>query len=159
GAVWRFVLNAAFWPLFAPSLLARRSATGAAAAAAPTPYDGRIRAAEEQLLAALAKVRGGIAEEALAPEVARLHALRGSLASMGRRLAEIDEVLASAEFDKGRMDATLRDLAARGESDADSRVASVRVRLRNVERLRVMRARTADDLERALLKIEEMTSQ
>jgi hypothetical protein len=156
-----FVLGVLFWPLLAPTALARPGK--------PSPAEGgpsheagveaRIRAAEEQLLSALAKVKGGVAEDVLAPEVARVRALGGSLGSMARRLREIDELCGSPEFDEPRVQAALASLEARGHGGDDPRVLSVRSRLRNIERLRAMRARTSDDLERALLKIEEMASQ
>ncbi|MFZ5468742.1 MAG: hypothetical protein ACOZIN_04815 [Myxococcota bacterium] len=151
-----FLLALFFWPVFAPVLLG-----GAPASSSPekngrlTP---RIRAAEEQLLAALGKVEG-VAEEVLVPEVTRVRAVAGQLASMERRVQEMDELLRSPEFDGAAAEAVLADLLRRGVAEGDPRVLSVRARLRNTERLKEMRRRGADDLERVLLKIEEMSSQ
>jgi hypothetical protein len=158
-----FILGALFWPLLAPTVLAR-SGKSSPPEGGPCPGAGfeapaRIRAAEERLLSALAKVKGGVAEDVLAPEVARVRALGGSLGAMARRLREIDELLGSPELDEHGGQAALADLEARGHGGDDPRVVSVRARLRNIDRLREMRARTSDDLERALLKIEEMASQ
>lgn len=157
-----FVLGALFWPLLAPTVLARSGKPppgGGPGSGAGFDSSSRIRAAEERLLSALARVKGGVAEDVLAPEVARVRALGGSLGAMAKRLCEIDELLGSPEFDEAGVRAALADLEARGHGDDDPRVISVRARLRNIDRLRTMRARTSDDLERALLKIEEMASQ
>jgi hypothetical protein len=156
-----FVLGVLFWPLLAPTALAGpgKSSPTEGESSQGAGVEARIRAAEEQLLSALAKVKGGVAEDVLAPEVARVRALGGSLGAMARRLREIDELLGSPEFDEPRVQTALAGLQARGHGGDDPRVLSVRSRLRNIERLRAMRDRTSDDLERALLKIEEMASQ
>lgn len=148
-----------FWPIFAPLLLS--GSAGARSHPDDRPglsFEARISAAEEQLLAALSKLTG-IAQEALAPETARVGHLAGALKAMSTRLREIDDLLNAPEFDEHAAVAALRELTSRGLGDDDPRVQSVRSRLRNVERLRAMQSRTADDLERALLKIEEMSSQ
>ena len=156
-----FLLGVLFWPLLAPTALARpgKPSPAEGGSSHDAGVEARIRAAEEQLMSALAKVKGGVAEDVLAPEVARVRALGGSLGSMAKRLREIDELLGSPEFDEPRVQAALAGLEARGHGGDDPRVLSVRSRLRNIDRLRAMRARTSDDLERALLKIEEMASQ
>jgi hypothetical protein len=157
--IGRVALAVLFWPLLAPSVLARPGRAPARSGPPPaTAHEVRIHAAEQHLLAALAKIEGGIAEEALAPEVARIRALGGSLASMARRLSEIENLVLSPEFDERAATTDLADLAARGRGDDDPRVASVRARLRNIGRLRGMRDRARDDLERAVLAIEEITS-
>jgi hypothetical protein len=147
--VGAFALGAVFWPFFAPGLLAAR--------ATPVPHAPQARIAEARLLAALEKVEG-IAEEVLAPEVARVRAITGQLGSMERRVAEMDELLRSPEFDPAAAKAALESLALRAVLDDDPRVQSVRARLRNLERLRTLRDRTASDLERVCLKLEEMSS-
>ena len=154
-----FTAGVAFWPLFAPSLLGGPAATTPAAGApGDAPFGTRIQAGEQQLLAALAKVRG-VAEGALAPEAARVRDLAASLATMAARLAEIDDTLRAPELDARTLEERLAELVAHGRGSDDARVLSMKARLRNVERLRAMRARTHDDLERALLKMEEITSQ
>jgi hypothetical protein len=158
-----FLAGWVFWPLFAPVLLGGGSAparTGSDRSSVPprSAFSPRIRAAEEQLLAALGKVEG-LAEDVLTPEVARVRSVAGQMASMERRVTEMDELLKTAEFDAAVAQGALRDLATRGLVDTDPRVSSVRARLRNIERLKAMRDRTCEDLERVILKLEEMSSQ
>jgi hypothetical protein len=155
-----FTAGVIFWPLLAPSLLGGApSPASASPCAADGPLAPRIQAAEDQVLAALAKVKGGVAEGALAPEAARVRHLAGSLRALATRLGEIDETLRAPELDAQKLEERLADLVARGCAEGDARAQSLRARLRNVERLRALRARTHDDLERALFKMEEITSQ
>jgi hypothetical protein len=155
-----FTAGVAFWPLLAPSLFGGAAPPAPSAAASPDgAFEPRIQAAEDQILAALAKVKGGVAAGALAPEAARVRHLAGSLRALATRLGEIDETLGAPELDAPKLEARLADLAARGAAEGDARAASLRARLRSVERLRALRARTHDDLERALFKMEEITSQ
>jgi hypothetical protein len=156
-----FTAGVLFWPFLAPSLLggAALSPTSASPGAADGPLALRIQAAEDQVLAALGKVKGGVAEGALAPEAARVRHLAGSLRALATRLGDIDETLRAPELDAQKLEERLADLTARGCAEGDARAASLRARLRNVERLRALRARTHDDLERALFKMEEITSQ
>lgn len=111
------------------------------------------------MLAALAKVKGGIAGEAMAPEAAKVKDLANGLRSMAARLVEIDEALRAPGLDTAVIEAQLADVAARGGGESDPRAQSLRARLRNVERLRALRGRTGEDLERSLFKMEEITSQ
>lgn len=153
-----FIAGAAFWPLFAPMLLgagAERQPPGRTTTT--SAFAPRIRAAEEQLLTAIGHGEG-IAEEVLGAEVARVRAVAGQMASMERRVHEMDELLRTPEFDAESARIALGDLSARGVSPDDPRVQSVRARLRNIERLRSMRDRTCADLERIILKLEEMSS-
>jgi hypothetical protein len=153
------VAGVLFWPLFAPLVLgAGRSEPRSDAENGGPALDARIHRAEEKLVGALSQVEG-VAEEVIAPEVTRVRGLAGSMASMARRVRDMDALLASQEFDPGVARAALQALAARGVGDADPRAQSIRARLRNIERLEGMRARTADDLERIVLKLEEMSSQ
>jgi hypothetical protein len=160
GPFWgvlRFAGAFVFWPLFAPSLLA----TSSPVATSPrrlSGFEARIAEAEGQLRAALGKLQGA-GHGALAPEVARVRTLWGALVAMSTRLGEMDEMLETPEFDAHRARRVLQDLETRGHGQEDLRVQSVQARLRNIERLRDMRARAGEDLERALLKIEEMSSQ
>lgn len=163
------------WPLFAPMLLGGReagatSAATAAATSAPSPSGGgtglksglaldpRLRAAEERLLGALGCL-GGVTHTLLTPEIERLRGLSGALGGLAKRLAEMDALLGSPEFDARQAAATLEDLLRRGQGDDDARVESVKNRLRNIARLQEMHRRTGEQLERALLKMEEMSSQ
>jgi division protein CdvB (Snf7/Vps24/ESCRT-III family) len=150
------LLAVPFWPLLAPFLL------GAPAAAPPdgprAGEDARIRKVQDEVLRALSHL-DGLAEEVLAPEVARVRDLTSAMAAMSRRIAEMDALLASPELAQQPAEALLRELAARGVSEGDGRSQSVRARLRNIERLKGLRERTRADLERIVLKLEEMASQ
>jgi hypothetical protein len=159
-----------FWPLFAPMLLGGkteasvpltasspgRSDVGRGAARA---LDLKIRAAEAQLIAALARVQDGAAGGAMAQESARVRELSQGLCAMAARLAEIDEALASPELREDAALAALAELSARGHGADDPRVKSLAARLRSIEMLKVIRGRTHDDLERAIFKMDEITAQ
>jgi hypothetical protein len=147
-----------FWPFYAPILLAGSAPARAPRSGSGAAIDTRIRAAEERVLAALSRV-DAVAEEVLAPEVSRIRAIADAMIGMSTRLAEMDELLATPELDRSRAEAALRDLSSRGVGDEDPRARSVRARLRNVERLAVMRASTGDNLERALIELEGMAAQ
>jgi hypothetical protein len=152
----RALLGAAgwvFWPFFAPLLLGSKRIPAARGA-----FDARIRGAESQLVAALSRIRG-VAEDVVAPEVARVHGLAGSMTAMEQRVREMDALLATSEFDGRAAAAALTQLEGRGLDRDDPRLESVRSRLRNIDRLRQMRNRTGDDLERIVLELEEMSSQ
>lgn len=156
-----FTVGALFWPLFAPMLLGGKptSSTRGPCAGDDGPEDARIRAAETDMLAALAKVKGGAAGEAMAPEAAKVRDLAIGLRAMAARLLEIDEALRAPGLDTSAIEAQLEDLTARGGVESDPRALSLRARLRNIDRLRALRARTGEDLESSLLKMEEITSQ
>ncbi|MEP7124911.1 MAG: hypothetical protein ABJE95_28540 [Byssovorax sp.] len=157
-----FTIGALFWPLFAPTLLGGARASSASASAGPNvdaAGDARIRAAEADMLAALAKVKGGVAGEAMAPEAKRVRDLASGLRAMAARIVEIEEALRAPGLDPAAIEAQLADVAARGGAESDPRSLSLRARLRNVERLRALRGRTGEDLERSLFKMEEITSQ
>jgi hypothetical protein len=163
GSAWSraagCVAGVLFWPLFAPIVLgAGRAEPRCETGNGGIALDARIHGAEEKLVEALSHVEG-VAEEIIAPEVSRVRGLAGSMASMARRVREMDALLAGTEFDAGVARAALQGLEARGLGEPDPRVQSIRARLRNIERLDGMRARTADDLERIVLKLEEMSSQ
>ena len=170
------------WPLFAPMLLGGREAlttplaTAPASPAAPSSgggggggdgrpggksgsaLDPRLRAAEDRLLGALGRL-DGVTHALLTPEIERLRGLTGALGGLVKRLAEMDALLGSPEFDARQAAATLEDLRRRGQGDDDARVESVKNRLRNITRLEEMHRRAGEQLERALLKMEEMSSQ
>ncbi len=156
--VFLFTVGAVFWPLFAPMLLGGRGGTETRDGVR-AEGDGRIHAAEADMLAALAKVKGGVAGEAMAPEAAKVRDLASGLRAMAVRLVEIDEALRAPGLDTAAIEAQLADVAARGGAESDPRAQSLRARLRNIERLRALRGRTGEDLERSLFKMEEITSQ
>ncbi len=144
-----FVAGVFFWPVFAPFLL-----SPARPAAPVTPP---ARAAQSRLLAAVGQVEG-LAADVLRPEVARLRGLVDAVGKMEARVAEMDALLATPEFDKAAAAEQLEALSRRGLPPEDPRVQSVQARLRNMERLAAMRERTAADLERVVLQLEEMGS-
>lgn len=154
-----FLLSSCFWPLYAPSLLGgsgkgRRGAGGAGGG--PQGLSERMQRAQALVLAALDTAEG--VAQAVAPDVARVRLLTGSVAAMERRVREIDELLSSEEFDLGAANEALAALARRGVLESDPRHQSVSARVRNIERLAAIRDRTVEDLERIALKLEEMSS-
>jgi hypothetical protein len=154
GRALVFALSIPFWPLLAPFALANR-----AAPPGPAPSgDKRITAVQTEVMRALAQL-GGLAEATLAPEVARVRGLTSALDGMSRRIAEMDELLASPQMATRAGDESITALRAQGVAEDDARLQSVRARLRNIERLRALRDRTRADLDRILLKLEEMASQ
>ena len=151
---WLLLLAIPFWPLLAPFLLAGARQPPRAA----VPADARIQRVQDEVLQALSGLTG-LAEEVLAPEVRRVHDLTSAMGAMSRRIAEMEALLSTPQFAPDAAEAQLRELTSRGVPEDDARVESVRSRLRNVERLRTLRDRTRADLERILLKLEEMASQ
>jgi DNA repair ATPase RecN len=154
------LLAAAFWPMFLPLLLARSRAPAEHVFEPPVvvgEIDERIAANEARLCSALTKLEG-IALEVLEPEIARVHGLARALRAMAKREREMEELLATPELSIERAKALLEDLAARNGQGDDTRLESVRARMKNIERLAAMKRRYGDELERALLKMEEMSS-
>lgn len=146
-----FVGTLIFWPLFAPFLLSRRAAPPESG---PDPLARRIASTEAELIAALGRVR--FAGEA---DRDRVRKLAVALSAMAKRLSEMDRLLETPEFSATRAEALLAELEAKVKDREDTRLSSVRARLRNIERVRAMRSKTGDDLERALFRMEEMSSQ
>ncbi|NOT55429.1 MAG: hypothetical protein HOP18_12555, partial [Deltaproteobacteria bacterium] len=89
----------------------------------------------------------------------QIDAMVRSLDVAEHRLQEMEEMLHSREFDMTRVDAALHDLRSKGYDDEEPRVRSLGARRRNIERLQTMRDRTRDELDRALVKLEEISSQ
>jgi hypothetical protein len=146
---------ALFWPLFAPALLARPERP---LAEDKTKYGARLREAEHHLAKALSELPAG-SGGALAPEVDRVRGLTASLESMARRCSEMEASLSSPALDPSVVQKELDDLVARGSLSDDPRIESLRSRLRNIERLHGLHASAAGSLERAILKVEEMSTQ
>ena len=155
------------WPIFAPVLLGRAvdaSAHGDTSHDRPSRIspdfdNAQISEVEKQLMEALDTV-GGIAEELLGGELENIRRLSDSLATMDRRIAEMDALLGSDEFDRQQAERTLKRLLDDPDiAEDDDRIESVRARLRNIDRLMNMRDRARRDLDRAVLKMEEMISQ
>src|SRR5262249_61730959 len=99
-----------FWPFFLPLLLA-----GVRTEAPPRGHSAaarRIQSAQAQLLAALSRAHG-LAEEVLAPEIARIQGLTQSVELMESKAREMDELLATPEFNARAAQETLQDLQHR----------------------------------------------
>jgi hypothetical protein len=101
----------------------------------------------------------GIASELALPEIARVRVHAASVVALEARVAEMDALLSTPDFDHAKAVRTLNDLAVRGLPDNDARITSVRGRLRNIDRLRNLRQQSAENLERICLQIEEITAQ
>src|SRR5438477_4370202 len=140
-----FLAGLLFWPVFAPFLLSQGKR--------PEPA-----AAQDRVLRALAHL-DGLAADVVAPEIARVRGLGGAMAAMSKRIAEMDALLSSPGLSEPAARALLQELSARGVPEKDPRQESVRARLRKIERMRAMRDRTREDLERILYKLEEMSTQ
>jgi hypothetical protein len=155
-----FLLSSCFWPLYAPSLLGGSGRVGRgrgpAGRAGAEGLSERMQRAQAQVLAALDTAEG--VAQAVAPDVARVRLLTGSVAAMERRVREIDELLSTEELDLGAAKEALAGLERRGVPETDPRHQSVSARVKNIERLAAIRDRTVDDLERIAFKLEEMSS-
>ncbi len=155
----RFVLHTVLWPFFAPVLLGSSTERRAPPGKEPSgSSDPRVAEAEARLLDALASL-DGVAEDILGPEMERVRELTGSLGIMSRRIGEMDELLATDEFDEERAHKALETICAEDEPDNRARRDSVQARLRNIRRLKQMRQALSADLDRAILEIEEISSQ
>lgn len=147
-----FAGSLVFWPVFAPSVLARRA--GVEGARPDRKADRRF---DRQLAGALARL-DDLPAGVLAPEVIRVRGLSEQLGAMSARLEEMDRLLASSEFDRRRVERRLSELSS-AALENDPRLETLRARLKNIDRLVAMRDRTQVDLERALLMIEELETQ
>lgn len=150
-----FLLALAFWPLVGPLLLGEERPRARAPA---RPAGPRVAALEARLTASLSGLEG-TAGGLVAEEVARVRALFGTLAGLEARVAEMDRLLASPAFDAVAADGAIGGLVARGVAQSDPRLESARARRRHVARLGAMRGKAADDLERAVLRLDELGTQ
>ena len=160
-AVFELITRAILWPFFAPLLFGQ--AVSAASAPIPVEHrqrvkDSRLYETRQSLLQAIGRL-DGLAEEVIKPQLTQIDAMVHSLDAAEHRLQEMEELLHSREFDMAQVDAALHDLRSKGYDNEESRVRSLHARRRNIERLRTMRDRTRDELERALVKLEEISSQ
>lgn len=140
-----------FWPLFAPLLF-----RGPRTVPIARQTSGTRRELDQQLARALLKLQG-VSSGLLAPEIERVRGLSSQLTGMIRRLEEMDRLLSSPEFDRKEAEQRLAELTSRAQKD-DPRIESLEARLRNIDRLHAMRARTHAELERALLMIEDLAA-
>jgi hypothetical protein len=140
-----------FWPLLVPVLLLPPRKQQGSAGSPAASSSSRLQTAMAGL--------DGVASELALPEIARVRVHAASVVALETRVADMDALLATPDFDHAAAVKTLTDLTHRGLPDNDSRVASVRGRLRNIERLRSLRQQSAENLERVCLQIEEITAQ
>jgi len=147
-----------FWPFFAPHALGQAGGSGTGSAATAVVPGARLNEAQDRLMSAIRSV-DGLAEGVLRPHLTQIDSMMGSLDHARNRLAEMEELLRSREFDRGRVEDGLRDLRDRGYEADEPRVRSLESRRRNIQRLEAMRDHTRDELERALLRLEEISSQ
>ena len=148
------------WPFFAPAILGHavsQSEPHPQQHLFPTPPT-RLHAAQNRLLEAIRSL-DGLAESVLSPQVAQIEEMMQSLNTAENRLGEMDKLLGSQEFDLSQVDAALGQLHTQGYGEEEPRVRSLHARRRNIERLQTMRDRTREELERALVRLEEMSSQ
>jgi hypothetical protein len=142
-----------FWPVYLPLLLTRSAAEAPPAADAltgePDEWAAAIERADRELAAALAGLDGW-AEDVLARERSRIRDLRTAWLSQARRIHGMDRLLAEPEFATDTDDGPT--------ADDDRLRASRTARRRNVERLRGLRQRAADDLNRSLAWVRELVS-
>ncbi len=156
-----FALRTVCWPFFAPMLLASGDASSNSARRAPPPAASqtpRVDEAEQRMLGALDSLEG-VAGDLFEPQRRRVEELTASLRTMQARLGEMDALLATTEFDEDRAQHTLEAILADNGERNEERAESVRARLRNIGRLKKMRARLNAEFERAILKVDEMSSQ
>jgi hypothetical protein len=168
GAIWLSdkessalvaMVHMLLWPLFAPMLFEPRASEPGRPVARPTDEraDPRLTEVERALMDAL-ETLDGAPEDVLRPEVERVRSLMDSLDDMARRRDDMESMLDEPQFDRERATAVLCELDASDMPDEAHR-ESVRNRIRHIERLETMHASLSRDIERTLLKLEEMTSQ
>ena len=145
------------WPFFAPGLLGRAGGGGPSDIAGHPELRPRLYRAKARLLHAIA-TSTNLSESILAPQVQLIEAVMSSLDMASDRLREMDAVLRTPEFDAPRVSALLVQLRGQGLPEDGPRVASLLSRQENIERLRAMRAKTSDELERALFALEAIGS-
>ncbi len=159
GRWFRVATAVPFWPLYLPLLLTPgRAGADGPPPAPPSPSDElatAIAQVDAELEAALGSLDGW-AEDVLAREKVRLRDLRTAWLAQAQRIREMDRILALPEY----ADATGPEPPPAGLPTAiDDRLRSSRqARRQNVERLRQLRRRAADDLAGSLAWVRELVS-
>jgi hypothetical protein len=161
SAVFDLVTWTLLWPFFAPLLFGQALAVASPrinSAAQRDVKDSRLHETQQRLLQAIGRL-DGLAEGVINPQLTQIEAMVRSLDVAEHRLQEMEEMLHSREFNMARVDVALHDMRDKGYDDEELRVRSLHARRRNIERLQTMRDRTRDELDRALIKLEEISSQ
>jgi hypothetical protein len=149
------------WPFFAPLLFGQAVPVVSPPTRTDQDHEGkesRLHETQQRLLQAIGRL-DGLAEGVIKPQLTQIDAMVRSLDTAEHRLQEMEEMLHSREFDMVQVDTALHDLRGKGYDDEEPRVRSLCARRRNIERLQTMRDRTRDELDRALVKLEEISSQ
>jgi hypothetical protein len=154
GHWFRVVTAIPFWPLYVPVLLTRRGDGDAdVSIMVPSPRDdwaAAIARVDEELAAALNSLDGW-AEGVLARERGRIRDLRSVWLAQAQRIREMDRLLGLPET------AVAADDLPAVESDDRLRTSRA-ARRQNLERLRALRKRAADDLAHSLAWVRELVS-
>jgi hypothetical protein len=150
-AVADAVLLGLLWPLYGPFLLMRGDEDAPVDGAA-----GRPEAREVAFLSALRRARQ-TPLGAVLPDEATARALAQRLRVAAAKVAEIDGLLAQPVFDEDDVRRRLDDLTARAASDWA--VATARMRLQNIHRLRALRHRFAAELDEVGELLVQLTTQ
>ena len=137
------LLMAAFWPMYAPFLLA-----------GGRQDEGKSR--EVAFLAALRRA-GGTPLAALLPDEKTARALARRLRVAGAKVEEIDTLLRRPEFDEVGAMQRIGDLQQRGGSECAASTAAIRVQ--NIRRLRSLRNRFARELDEVGELLQQLTTQ
>jgi hypothetical protein len=149
---FRVVTAVPFWPLFVPVLLTASQPTESNLSPVATPNDelaAAIARVDNELAAALGSLDGW-AEDVLARERGRIRDLRTAWLAQAQRIREMDRLLELPQ----NADESSDHLETPDDRLRNSRAA----RRQNVERLRGLRRRAADDLARSLAWVRELVS-
>jgi hypothetical protein len=154
GRWFRVVTAVPFWPLYVPVLLTpTRTSETESSLSVPTPHDAlaaAIARVDNELAAALGSLDGW-AEDVLARERGRIRDLRTAWLAQAQRIRDMDRLLALPECSDEADDLP--------PVMPDDRLRNSRTaRRQNVERLRGLRRRAADDLARSLAWVRELVS-
>src|SRR5437868_3597723 len=156
GRWFRVVTAVPFWPLYLPLLLTPTRPVDEPVA--PPPCDelaAAIGQVDAELEAALGSLDGW-AEDVLAREKVRIRDLRTAWLAQAQRIREMDRLLALPEFAEER---AAEPPPSGSPPAADDRLRGSRqARRQNIERLRRLRRRAADDLAGSLAWVRELVS-
>lgn len=161
SAVFDLITWTMLWPFFALLLLGQAVPVAAPPMRTEQGHEvkeSRLHETQQRLLQAIGRLEG-LAEGVIKPQLTQIDAMVRSLDIAEHRLQEMEELLHLREFDMAQVDAALHDLRGKGYDDEEPRVRSLCARRRNIEQLQTMRNRTRDELDRALVKLEEISSQ